>query len=321
MNTLLRGVTALLVLVICLPIVAQNALRDGELSVMTYNVQNFFDVFDSPYTGDEGTSVKARNQVTAIADAIEHADSDVVFFQEIENEAGLVAMVAEQLPESGFTHAVVTPTNSSRGINLGVLSRVPIISITSHRWQPFFHPDDPGPRGETFYFARDLQEVVLDLGDGQTLTVFNVHLKSNRDSEGDPNSMTWRTAEAKRVKDAVREKLTEDADAWVLAVGDFNSDYMETPGRDRKWPAMTYVFAPEQDGSRALIDVHADLPRSKRATLPGSNFYPPATFDFILASPAFAKRLVRGSAEVIHDEKLTTGSDHFPVVATFRVAE
>ncbi|MEM7577662.1 MAG: endonuclease/exonuclease/phosphatase family protein [Planctomycetota bacterium] len=319
MNTLLRGATALLLMLACLPMTAQDAWDDGELTVMTYNVENFFDVFDSPYTGDEGTSVKSRNEITAIADAIEHGDPDVVFFQEIESEAGLIAMVAEQLPESGYTHAVVTPTNSNRGINLGVLSRVPIVSITSHRWQPFFHPEAPGPNAETFYFARDMQEVVLDLGGGRKLTVLNLHLKSNRDSTGDPNSMMWRTAEAKRVKDAVREKLADDPDAWLLAVGDFNSDYMETPDRDRKWPAMGYLQAREADGSRVLMDVHRDLPRNRRATLPGNNFYPPATFDFILASPAMSKRVQRGSAKVISDEKLTTGSDHFPVVATFRV--
>ncbi|MEM8783119.1 MAG: endonuclease/exonuclease/phosphatase family protein [Planctomycetota bacterium] len=321
MNTLLRGVAVLLA--VCFPLTAhpQAALEDGELTVMTYNVENFFDVFDSPYTGDEGTSVKARREIAAIADAIEHGDPDVVFFQEIENEASLIAMVAEQLPESGYTHAVVTPTNSNRGINLGVLSRVPIVSITSHRWQPFFHPADPGPNGEPFYFARDLQEVVLDTGNGKTLTVFNVHLKSNRDSQGDPNSKMWRTAEAARVKDAVRERLAEDPDARLLAVGDFNSDYTETPERDRDWPAMAHLLAPEADGSKMLIDVHARLPRAKRATLPGNNFFPPATFDFILASPAMAKRVVRGSAGVIQDEALTLGSDHHPVVAAFRVGD
>ncbi|MEM8496048.1 MAG: hypothetical protein AAF663_11760, partial [Planctomycetota bacterium] len=171
------------------------------------------------------------------------------------------------------------------------------------------------------YFARDLQEVVLDIGGNQTLTVFNVHLKSNRDSEGDPNSMMWRTAEAKRVKDAARAKLAEDPKALILAVGDFNSDYMETPQRDRKWPAMAYLQAREADGSRVWSDVHGDLPREQRATLPGNNFYPPATFDFILASPAMAQRLVRGSAEIIQDEALTTGSDHFPVLATFRIGD
>jgi endonuclease/exonuclease/phosphatase family metal-dependent hydrolase len=320
--TKLRPLLIAILSVSMLPPAAAQSLRDRDtLTVMTYNVENFFDVFDSPYTGDEGTAVKARREVAAIADAIEAGDPDVVFFQEIENEAGLIAMVAEHLPGSGYTHAVVSPTNSLRGINLGVLSRVPIVSITSHRWLPFHHPDDRGPDPEPFYFARDLQEVVLRVGDDRTLTVFNVHLKSNRDSDGDKNSMRWRTAEAARVKRAVRDHLDEDPDAWVLAVGDFNSDYAETPERDRTWPAMAHVLAPDADGRRPLIDLHADLPRAQRATLPGNNFYPPATFDFILASPALAQRVVRGSARVIQDEKLTVGSDHRPVVATFRLPD
>lgn len=321
MTFTLRCLLSLLVLLaLSLPGLAQPS-TPGRLTVMTYNVENFFDVFDSPYTGDEGTAVKPRNQVTTIADAIEHGNPDVVFFQEIENDAGLIAMVAEQLPESGYTHATVTATNDGRGINLGVLSRLPIVSITSHRWQPFFHPADPGPAGEPFYFARDMQEVVLDLGNQRTLTVFNVHLKSNRDSEGDPNSMKWRTAEAARLKDAVRDKLAAAPRAWLLCVGDFNSDYMETPERNRPWPAMAHLQAPEPDGSRLLQDVHAHLPRAQRATLPGNAMFPPATFDFILASPALANRVVEGSPRVIQDEALTTGSDHRPVLATFRIAD
>ncbi len=324
MSTLLRGLTALLLVLSVVPASSQEripALEDGEITVVTYNVENFFDVFDNPYSGDEGTAVKARNQITTIADAIEESDADVVFFQEIENEASLVAMIIEQLPESGYTHAVVMPSNDNRGINLGIMSRVPIVSITSNRWQSFFHPEDPGPNVETFYFARDLMEVVLDLGAGRTMTVLNVHLKSNRDSDGDPNSMKWRTAEAARVKEQVRSILADDAEALVLAVGDFNSDYMETPGRDRKWPAMALLLAAEPDGTNLLTDVHAHLPRDKRATLPGNTMFPPATFDFILASPAMAKRVVKDSARVIQDEALTTGSDHRPVVATFRVAD
>ncbi len=302
---------------------AQEAGTPDELTVVAYNVENYFDVFDDPYSDDDGTAVKARVQIQALANAIAALDADVVFLQEIENEAALVGMVAEFLPDAGYLHAIVMPTNSTRGINLGVLSRVPVLSATSHRWKPFFHPDDPSR--EPYYFARDLQEIHLDVGRDAPLIAFNVHLKSNSSRDGDPRSMKWRTAEAAAVKDATRAILADDPEAWVIAAGDFNSDFMVAPDQEGPWPAMAHLREPETAGpfrgKRVLVDVHDGLPRKQRESHPGDAFYPPANFDYILASPALAARLVPGSARVFDEEALTTGSDHRPVVATFRLSE
>ncbi len=314
-----------LALLLCVPACAappREVATPETLTVVAYNVENFFDVFDNPYTGDEGSGVKARVQVQAIAKAIEKMDADVVFFQELENEAVLHAMVSEMLPDAGYQFVAAVPTNSTRGINLGVISRVPLVSVTSHRWQPFLHPDDPE---EPFYFARDLMETHLDVGRDEPLIVFNVHLKSNRDGKGDPRSMKWRTAEAAAVKDATRAVLKANPKAWVLAVGDFNSDFMVAPDQAGPWPAMAHLRKPERKGlfkgKRVLMDVHDHLPRKQRESHPGDAFYPPANFDYILASPALAARVVPGSAAVLADEDLTTGSDHRPVVATFRLRD
>lgn len=286
------------------------------LTVVTYNVENYFDVFDNPYTGDEGAGVKSRAEVQAIANAIRTLDADVVFLQEIENVQVLSAMVVEMLPNAGYEYAIVQPTNSGRGINLGVLSRVPVLSVTSHRWTPLRNPKMPH---KTWYWSRDLMEVSLDIGLKKPLTVFNVHLKSNRSGDDDPRSMTRRTTEAMALKSAVRAKLKADPKALVLAVGDFNSDYMVAKDQDGPWPAMAYLREPEPNGKRLLTDVHDGLPRNQRESHPGNAFFPPANFDYILASHAMAQRLVPGSAHVLTDHALTTGSDHRPVVASFKL--
>ncbi|BAM04386.1 endonuclease/exonuclease/phosphatase family protein [Phycisphaera mikurensis] len=296
------------------PAAAQPA-EAGRLTVATYNIENAFDVFDDPYSGDEGTAVKSRHELRAIASAVAASNADLVFFQEVENAELLAAMAAEFLPDAGYTTCLVTPTNDGRGIHLGLLSRLPVVSVTSHRWASF-----PGPGGgeERLHFSRDAQEVVLDLPDGSPLRVFNVHLKSNRDREGDERSMRKRTAEALKVKRLAAERLAADPGALYLAVGDFNSDYTVAEGQAGPWPAMAALRRAEPDGSRVLLDVHEGLPREQRETLPGGGFYPPATFDYILASPAMARRLVPGSAGVIRRGDLVAGSDHLPVIATFR---
>ena len=288
----------------------------GVLKVATYNLRNAFDVFDDPYSGDEGTAVKSRNELRAVASAIGATDADLVFLQEVENEQLLAATVEEFLPDAGYEVCLVTPTNDGRGIHLGLLSRLPVASVTSHRWSSFVHPDHPD---EVHHLARDVQEVSLVLPQGPPLTVYNVHLKSNRDREGDERSMRKRTAEALKLKSLARARLAADPNAWYLAVGDFNSDYTVAPEQAGPWPAMAALRAPESDGTLVFHDAHEGLPRDKRESHPASGFFPAANFDYILASPEMAERLIPGSATMVTRGDLVTGSDHLPVLASFRI--
>ena len=188
-------------------------------------------------------------------------------------------------------------------------------SVTSHRWSTFFHPDVPD---EPHHMSRDVQEVVVELPDGSPLTVYNVHLKSNRSREGDDRSMRKRTAEALFLKSLAMEDLQEDAAAKYLAVGDFNSDYVQTPEQEGPWPAMAALRVPEADGSRVFHDVFDGLPRELRESHPGG-FFPPANFDYVLASPSMAEALVPGSADMVRRGDLAAGSDHLLVYASFRL--
>ena len=81
----LRFPTIVLAALLSLPAAAELA-KPGTLTVAAYNIENAFDVFDNPYSGDEGTAVKSRNELRAIASAIDATGADLVFFQEVENE-------------------------------------------------------------------------------------------------------------------------------------------------------------------------------------------------------------------------------------------
>jgi len=290
----------------------------GEVTIAAYNLENAFDVFDDPYTGDEGTDVKLRWELEAIAKSLALIDADVVVFSEVENEGILKSIVSQFLANKGYEHISVMPTNSGRGINLGVISRLPIRSITSYRWQTLTHPDAPD---RTWRFARDLMRVDIELPDDRLLHVFNVHFKSNGSSPGDPNSKLWRTAEAMRTKEIVRGIVAAAPDALVVVAGDFNSNFETRPEQDRPWPAMAHLLEPEADDTQVLTDLHAGLSDEARVTIPGDGRFPPATFDYVLATPAMAKRVVKGSAKVLQDAELTAGSDHYPVYATFDLSE
>jgi len=286
---------------------AQSLAEPGQVTVMTYNVQNMFDVFDDPYTLDETTRVKPRHQISRIAAMIRRANADIVAFQEVENEGVLKAMVHEMLPRAGYRYVAATATNSDRGGNLGLISRLPVLSLTSHRLQDLALTDDP----QTWRFARDLLLARIRVPGDRVLALFIVHLKSKRDSEGDEQSRRWRLAEAvaaRRIVDAWRH---EHPSEWTLVVGDVN----DTP----QSPTLNALLVPNRNAPRPLTDVHAHLPTDRRVTY----LRPPyrSTVDYILAGPDLAARVVPNSARVPADASQLGGSDHAPVVAAFDLRE
>ena len=296
-------------------LIARPAMGE-PVTVMSYNVENMFDVFDDPYSDDDGTEIKGRSEIVAIAKAIAFADADVVVFQELENEHLLQGMVDTFLADKGYEYIACQRTNSGRGINLGVISKLPIKKLTSHRFKTLTHPDAPD---RTWRFARDAMQVTVDV-DGQELHLFNVHLKSNSSRDGDTNSKLWRTSEAMGLKSLIRDIVKQGPDALVVALGDFNSNIETRPEQDRPWPATEYLRKPEADGSQLLNDAHSEIKDyDKRITIPGSGKYPAAIFDYIYASPKLHTMLVKGSAKVVNQSKLTTGSDHYPVYATYDI--
>lgn len=305
-----------MLLLLALAIVFAPSSRSQTLSIGSYNLENYFDVFDNPYTADEGTDVKRREEIHHLASALAVLDADVVVFEELENVHVLQAMVNDYLADKGYDYVGCQQTNDGRGINLGVISRYPIMELRSYRFQTLTNPAAPG---KTWRFARDLMRVTLDVGLDRPVEVFCVHLKSNGSRPGDPNSMLFRTAEAIRVKEIIRSEVAKDPGMLAVVAGDFNSMYETRPDQDRPWPAMAHLLEPEADGSQLLTDVHSALSDEQRVTIPGDGRYPPATFDYILATPAMAECYVEGSASVIRDPELTSGSDHRPIKASFKL--
>ncbi len=304
-----RRYLAVVVMTLAIWLVSPAMFLQAEtLTVATYNLENMFDVFDNPYTKDEDNDPKSRDEIELIAKAIAATDADVVAFQELENEGLLTAMVRDLLPDSGYQYIAVIPTNSSRGINLGLISRKPIVSLTSHRFQTLTLPGAT----RTWQFARDLVWAKIQASDDHVVDLCVVHLKSRRDGAGDPNSVNWRTAEATRVRQIIGDYLAEKPDAMLLLVGDCNSNPDEE--------GVQTLLQPADNGTPILADMHAKLSTTQRITYPSTR-YPNTIFDYILASPAMAKRLIPNSPMVLHDPDLIKGSDHVPVSASFDLSE
>ena len=287
------------------------AAQRGQVTVMTYNVKNMYDVFDDPYTKDEGTPVKPRAEIERIASLIGELDPDVVVFQELENEGILKAMVHEMLPEAGYEYVAAMPTNSGRGGNLGLISRLPIVSLTSHRFTDLTLEGDAQKR--IWRFARDLLQVRIRVTGERTLDLYIVHFKSRRDFGTDTKSRDWRLAEAIAARRIIDQHRRADPKRLALLLGDL------TDMPDSK--TLDAVLAPGKQNSAMppLVDLHADLQDDARITYLRKTYR--TTVDYMLASPALARYVVPGSARVINDNPLLGGSDHGPLLATFDLAD
>jgi len=270
-------------------------------TVATFNVQLMLDNHDDPHLLDESLPSKPEHRIKQIARAIRQLDADVVALQEVENQSIVQTMVEQYLSDMRYRHIVVQPTNSRYGLNLGLISRRPILSITSYRLLKLKMPKGMPYRR----FTRDLMQVKLQITDKKTLDLFVVHFKSQRDSTGDPHSKVWRQAEAAATLKIIRQTIQNGSGSdWIIVAGDLNAT--------RKSPILKLLLGGKKP---LLIDVHDHLPANERITY----LRPPhrSTIDYILASSNLSQHTHIGSAQVLANPKWLGGSDHAPVVATF----
>ena len=271
---------------------------DGSCTVATFNVLNLFDDHDDPYHGDQGTAPKPRQELENLAQAIRGLDADVLALQEVENRGYLKRFVIAMIPDLGYEHVVLLEGNDYRGIDVAVLSRLPVGPVTSYRHLRF-----PDGQGREMSFRRDLLRVRIEPPGVAPFDVFVVHLKSKR-GKGGGESLNIRLGEARQIRRIFDGLLAADAKARFLLCGDFN-DTLDSE------PLKTIIGS----GPGKLSTWADDLPADKRVSY---NEQPHRSMiDFILTSPALAKGYRQGSYRILPGSISATGSDHNPVVATF----
>ncbi|MCC7192855.1 MAG: endonuclease/exonuclease/phosphatase family protein [Phycisphaeraceae bacterium] len=302
-HSLNRIACLFLLVVVLAPIELRAQPNPNRLTIAAYNVEFFLDVFDDPYTFDEGHEPKPRAEIQSIAKAIRALNPDVITFEELENEGVLRAMNREFLADMGYEYLAVANTNSDRGQNLGVLSRRPIVSVTSHRWRELTLAGET----QTWHFARDLWQVRIQATATQIVDLYSVHLKSKYDSPDDKESVKYRLAEATAARQIIAENMTKQPDQLAVMLGDFNDEPQSL--------TLKTLLAPQTDGKPFLIDAHAKLAPDTRITYLKEPYR--STIDYILVSPALVKMSIPNSARVLSDPSVLGGSDHAPISASF----
>lgn len=273
---------------------------DGTCTVATFNVLNLYDDQDDPYRDDEQMQTKPREELDRLADTLRRVNADLVALQEVENRGYLQRFVSVLIPDLGYKHVVLIEGNNNRGIDVALLSRLPIGPVTSYR-----HLQFPSGQGESMGFQRDLLRVNVRPPDLPPFDVFVVHLKSKYGGES-LESLATRMGEARQIRSVFDEILNDKPDARFLICGDFN-DTLDSE------PLKTLIGT----GKTKMTHFEQDVPEEQRVTY---NEEPHRSMiDFIMASPAMAKHYTKGSYRILDCSVSSCGSDHNPVIAEFEL--
>jgi endonuclease/exonuclease/phosphatase family metal-dependent hydrolase len=268
------------------------------LKIASYNVLNLFDAVDDPYHNDDSTGPKPRAEMERVAKQIRELDADIVALQEVENRGYLERFVSVFLADMGY-QVVLFEGNDKRGIDVAVLSRLPVGPVTSYRHVVF-----PGLEGEPMRMRRDLIQVLIEPTNGDPFDVFVVHLKSKGGAPDGGREI--RLPESRNVRAILEDILKDNSDARFVICGDFN-DTLDSE-------AVQTIIG---HGATALTQFVGDLTPNTPATYNKEPYL--STIDFIFASPEMAKQYVDDSYKVMPGSVAKTGSDHNAVVAKFRV--
>ena len=209
---------------------------NNSLSVMSYNLENFFDTYDDPGKDDKAylplsakqdqSHIDACNKIRVskwkneclyldwsdenknkklnnIVATIRSLDStpDVIAFQEIENINALKD-IFYKLKDEGYIDYVLIEGNDYRGIDNAYLSKYKIQKTKQHKiiFSPEFSTKD----------TRPILEAVIDFN-GKPIHFYNVHFPAPYNPIG-------------MRKDAFNtlKKITSSHSNAVIALGDFN---------------------------------------------------------------------------------------------------
>lgn len=277
------------------PMVQGLSRSGGTFTVAEYNVENLFDGQTVKLKGDLVAKPDAAKQ--AVAKSLRALNPDVVGMVEVESLPTLKTFRDEYLADMGYTNVVLIEGNDTRGIDVAVMSRFPIVGTKSHKDVTFPVPGKAAPEK----LSRDLLQTSIQLPTGYRFEFFVTHLKA---ITTDAKANAKREAEARTVRSILAKVEQVAPKSNYAVVGDFNdvptSPYLKpllAPGPDLKlFDALSEL------GSKAF-SFHPEEYRGR--------------IDYILVSEGMKREYVGRSAKILDNDLARSGSDHLPTAVTF----
>lgn len=303
----MRRLASFLLLVV-LPLLVH---AQDTFTVATYNVENYL---LQPVGTRQAKSPEARAKVAEVLLAMK---PDVIGLSEMGDTNALhdlrAALRRGGLDYAHWEHVRGWDTN----IHVAVLSRFPITARRSHTDDSFLL------NGRRFRVSRGFAEVDVRVNERQTVTVFVAHLKSRR-AVPQADQAEMREQEALLLREKIDARLRANPDALIVVSGDLN-DVKDSPstrailGRGRT--ALTDTRPAERNGDTLSAERPGWDPRNVTWTYFYGKEDSYDRIDYLLISPALARRWDTAGTYVFTGPNWGLASDHRPIIARFRITE
>ncbi|RED45668.1 endonuclease/exonuclease/phosphatase family protein [Seonamhaeicola aphaedonensis] len=251
-----------------------------------------------------------------VARVMHAIDADIIALVEVENrplledfhDKILFKKFYNQNPDKVYEHIYLIDGNDNRGIDVAVMSRMPVNFLKSHinEKSEYF-----GKMVNTF--SRDCLQVNIQINEANNLNLFINHFKSMGYSDPrDPQSEKRRRGQSERVKEIIQQYDLNNE--LIAVVGDLNSS-------PEKWSMKPLTEFSD------IYNVNLKLPASERGTYRYKSAK--SQLDYILVSNALKSKLEnvqierrgtytrRGPNFPSVVSRKTEASDHGAIVADF----
>ena len=276
--------------------------------VAAYNVENYLDVPTESrlHVKSEAAKKKIRESILAI-------NPDVLALEEIGTTNALLEL-RDSLKDDGcefpfWEHVSGFDTN----IHVAVLSKLPIVARHPHATENFLLD------GKRFRVSRGFAEVQIQAATNFNFTLLVAHLKSRRPvpqaDEGD-----LRLQEAKILRGIIDEKLSQNPEARLVVLGDFNDVKNSEPVKTiigRGKTKLTDTRPAERNGDNQPNE----NPRYEPHNITWTHHYgiedSYSRIDYIFLSRAMNGLWLKEETYIPQIPNWGVGSDHRPVTAAF----
>ena len=187
------------------------------MRIATFNCENLFarykfkknvdpTALDGFSINDTAFDLLDEDEKKITAEVISEVNADIIALMEVENLTILDRFTSKFMKKLGYKESILIDSHDPRGIDVGLLSKYPIISVRTHRNDHTAVPKSQWP----WLFSRDCLEVLIDV-DGKPLTLYVNHFKSMLDTKAKNSEEARGNTKPKRVEQA--KKVVEIIDS------------------------------------------------------------------------------------------------------------
>ena len=271
-----------------------------EIVFASYNVQNYLPMdrrVDGKYLKN---APKPESEIEAVIKVVQAIQPDILGIVEM-GDRSLLEDFQTRLKAAGLDYPHfewVQGADETRHVCL--LSRYPITARNSRGDIPF------ELKGKPVRFNRGILDVTVSPPSGKPLRLVGAHLKSRR-SVPEYDESWMRAKEAWFLRDHVNRILAADPDAQVLLFGDLNDTKNSYPIRE---------LVGKRGAPNSLMDLWLRDSRGERWTHYWKTADEYSRIDYILVSPALAKKILLKKSGINDSPFWNDASDHRAIYTT-----